>query len=313
MLAVTFDEFGSADVLAVRELPCPTPGSGEVVVRVAASPVNPTDILMRTGRQRSMMGDLCPPYIAGMEFSGHIHDAGQASHVAAGQAVMGVVNPRRPGGGAHAQYISVPMESIVPLDPAVDLVQAATIPMNGLTASMAIDAMGLPRGSTLLVTGAAGVLAGHAISLARLAGIFVIADAKESDLPWLCRLGADAIVPRGPAMFDAVRTGWPQGVDAVIDTALLGTPVGGLVCDGGCAVSVRRAHPIEDARLRHSSVSVLEQMRNTAALGRLAGLLQQGKILPRVVRCVSMKDAAMAHRITEQGGLRGRVVMDFLA
>ncbi|HSV82117.1 MAG TPA: NADP-dependent oxidoreductase [Ramlibacter sp.] len=314
MLAITFDEFGGPDVLRITELPKPVPGAGEVVVRVAASPVNPTDILMRTGQQVSMMTGLNPPYIAGMEFAGHVDSVGNGvSGLAVGQPVIGVVNPRRPAGGAHTQFVCVPAESVATLDPPFNLVEAATVPMNSLTAQMAIDVLRLPRGSTLVVTGAAGVLGGYVIQLAKRAGLFVIADAKESDVPWLRSLGVDEIVPRGEAMYTAVRQHWPKGVDGLVDTALLGTPVGALVRDGGIAVSVRKTHPIQDPRLRQGYVSVIEQMRNTAALQQLARLLQDGAFITRVEMRLPMTEAAQAHRITEKGGLRGRVVLTFAA
>lgn len=314
MFAVTFDEFGGPDVLRINERPIPVPGEGEVVVRVAASPVNPTDNLMRSGQQASMMTSLTPPYIAGMEFAGHVHSVGSGvSTVSVGQPVIGVVNPRRPAGGAHTQYVCVPAVSIASLDPSFDLVEASTVPMNSLTAQMAIDFLNLPPGSKVLVTGAAGVLGGYVIQLAKLAGLFVIADAKETDIPWLRRLKVDETVPRGEAMYATVRQRWPQGVDGVVDTALLGTPVGALVADGGPAVSVRRTHPIQDPRLRQHAVSVIEQMANTAALQRLARLLQEGAFITRIERRMPMSEAAEAYRITEQGGLRGRLVLTFEA
>jgi len=314
MRAITFDEFGDPDVLRITELPKPVPGAGEVVVRVAASPVNPTDILMRTGQQASMMTGLKPPYIAGMEFAGHVDSVGSGvSASVVGQAVIGVVNPRRPAGGAHTQFVCVPAESVATLDPSFDLVEAATVPMNSLTGKMAIDVLDLPAGSTLVVTGAAGVLGGYVIQLAKRAGLFVIADAKEADVAWLRRLGVDEIVPRGEAMYTAVRQRWPKGVDGLVDTALLATPVGALVRDGGIAVSVRKSHPIQDPRLRQGYVSVIEQMRNTAALQQLADLLQQGAFITRVEMRLPMSEAAQAHRITEKGGLRGRVVLTFAA
>ena len=95
MLVIGFMEFGGPQVLQVMDLPQPTPAVGEVVVRVAASTVNPTDLMMRAGQQAALMTALTPPYIAGMEFSGHIHSVGDGvSGLSAGQPVMGVVNPR---------------------------------------------------------------------------------------------------------------------------------------------------------------------------------------------------------------------------
>ncbi len=106
MQVIGFMEFGGPQVLRLMDLPQPTPATGEVVVRVAASTVNPTDLMMRAGLQAALMTGLVPPYIAGMEFSGHIHNVGDGvSGLTVGQPVMGVVNPRRPAGGAHAQYV----------------------------------------------------------------------------------------------------------------------------------------------------------------------------------------------------------------
>jgi NADPH:quinone reductase-like Zn-dependent oxidoreductase len=292
-------------------MPVPAPGAGEIVVRVAASPVNPTDIMMRAGKQVSMMVGLKPPYIAGMEFSGHVHSLGTGvSGLAVGQPVMGVVNPRRPAGGAHAQFVCVPSASAVALAPDFDLVVASAVPMNGLTARKAIDLLELRPGQTLLVTGAAGVLGGYVIQLAKRDGLIVVADAKDADVEWLRGLGTDVIVPRD-GMDAAVRERYPLGVDGVIDTALLTDRAGALVRDGGSAVSVRKTHPINDPRLRHYHVAVIEQMGNTAALKRLADLLLEGGLAIRIVGRLPMAEAAQAHRLTEEGGLRGRMVLTF--
>ena len=311
MLAVTFAEFGGPEVLRIAEVPEPAPGRGEIVVRVAASPVNPTDTMMRSGQQASMMVGLIPPYIPGMEFAGHVHGVGNGvSGLTVGQPVMGVVNPRRPAGGAHAQFVCVPAPSVAVLRQDSDLVVAATVPMNGLTARTALDFLALRPGNTLLVTGAAGVLGGYVIQLAKRDGLIVVADAKESDIPWLREIGSDVIVPR-EEMDAAVRQRYPQGVDGVVDAALLADRAGALVREGGAAVSVRKTHPISDPRLRHRHVAVIEQMSNTVALNQLADLLQDSGLAIRIVARLPMSEAAQAHRITEKGGLRGRVVLTF--
>ena len=313
MLAVTFAEFGGPDVLRITEMPEPTPGPGEIVVRVGASPVNPTDIMMRSGVQAPLMVGLNPPYIAGMEFAGHVHSFGDGvSGLTAGRPVMGVVNPRRPAGGAHTQFVCVPAASVAALGQDFDLVVAATVPMNGLTARTALDLLELRPGNTLLVTGAAGVLGGYVIQLAKRDGLIVVADAKESDVKWLQELGADVIVPRD-GMDAAIRERYPLGVDGVVDTALLADRAGALVRDGGAAVSVRKTHPINDPRLRHRHVAVIEQMGNTVALKQLAELLQGSGLAIRIVARLPMSEAAKAHRMTEEGSLRGRVVLTFAA
>lgn len=133
---------------------------------------------------------------------------------------------------------------------------------------------------------------------------------NESDIEWPRGLGTDVIVPRDK-METAVRQYYPLGVDGVVDTALLADHAGALVRFGGGAVSVRKAHPINDPRLRHYHVSVIEQLSNTFAMDQLAELLRGSGLAIRIAGRPPMFEAAQAHRLTEQGGLRGRIVMTF--
>jgi NADPH2:quinone reductase len=310
MLAVGLAEFGAPEVLNVVHVAEPCAKRGEVLIRVVAATVNPTDTLFRAGKQAHLMTALTPPYIPGMEFAGYVHQLGESSSpLTRGQPVMGIVNPRRREGGTYAQYVCAPIESVVPVSDTTDLAEAATVPMNGLTAKMAIEALEPVPGDTILVTGGAGAVGGYAIQLAKDAGLTVIADAKESDVALLQQLGADEVVPRGASMFSAVRNRRPAGVDGLIDGALLGDEAAGLVRDGGTIVSLRRTHDITDGRLRHRHVAVLDQATNTAALSWLSEVLRDGTLSPRVAIRLPMSDAVRAHRLVEQGGLRGRVVL----
>ena len=312
MRAVVFSEFGRPEVLSVIELPVPVARQGEVVVKVAATTVNPTDLLMRSGKQASLMTALTPPFIAGMEFSGHVHQVGDApDRVKVGDAVMGIVNPRRADGGAHAEYVRVPVASVVPLSRSspTELIEAAAVPMNGLTARMVLEALRMQRPATLLITGGAGVVAGFVIRLAKDAGLFVIADGRDADRDSLLALGCDLVVPRGQAMHEAVRAHFPHGVDGLVDTALLGDAAAALVRDGGAALSLRRSNPFTDKRLRCEYIGVLDQATNTAALEWVASKYSAGVITPRVGMRLPFAEAARAHQLLEQGGLRGRVVL----
>ena len=313
MKAILFQEFGPPEVLRLVEREIPVPGLNEVVVRVAASTVNPTDLMMREGRQAAIMTDVKPPYSTGVEFGGHVHALGNGvSNFAIGQPVMGIVNSRRSSaGGAHAQYVCVPAASLAALAPNVNVVDAATIPMNGLTAKMVLELLDLPRGGSVLVTGGAGATGGYVIELAKLAGLTVVADAKEADAALLRSLGAHHVVERGAGMVEAVRKIFPNGVDGLIDAALIGDVASAAVRDGGGGVTLRRTFPITDPRLRAHTVHVFDQDTNTPALAWLADLARDGKLTPRVAMRMPMSEAIEANRIVERGGLRGRVVLTF--
>lgn len=190
MLTVAFERFGGPEVLHLIHREIPTPDTDDVVVKVIASTVSPTDIMMRDGRQASLMSGLNPPYIAGSEFAGVVHSLGDPSdsRLMVGAPVMGIVNARRPDGGAHTEYLRVPAASVVPISPDIDLGHAASVPMNGMSAMLALEALALPVESSVFVTGGAGAVGGYVIQLAKLAGLKVVADAKESDIGLLRRI-----------------------------------------------------------------------------------------------------------------------------
>ncbi len=310
MQAVTFNEFGGPEVLTITDMPTPVAGPDEVLVKVTASTVNPTDVMMRNGTQAPLMTDLTPPYIAGMEFSGTILDPGTSS-LQIGQPVIGVINPRTPSGGSYAQIIKVPAASVATVSTDTDLAGAATVPMNALTAALSLDFLALQPGQTLMVTGGAGMLGGSAIQLAKAAGLTVLANVADKDRTLVEGLGADVILPRDAGLEEALRNAYPEGVDGVIDGALIGQQISHLVKDGGGIVSLRGNYKIEDERLRVLNVSVMKGMLDTATMQRIADLISSGGLVPRVAQSLNFRDAEEGHRLTELGGMRGRIVLTF--
>lgn len=313
MRAVVFDRFGDPSVLRLAEIDTPRPGAGEVVVAVAAAPVNPTDLMMRGGQQAASMTQLAPPFVAGMEFAGRVHAVGAGVTVKPGDPVIGVVNPRRPEGGAHADFVVVPAAQIAVLPESVDLVGASMIPMNALTALRALELTGLNRGQTLIVTGGAGVFGGALLRLARHAGVRTIAGGAEADGALLRALGADVVLPRDPAEWTEFDAICPGGADALIDGALIGDSVSRFVREGGVAVALRKSNPVTDPRLRCLVVSVMDAFGRADWLGEIAGHIASGVLAPRIAEngVFACADAAAAHRMAERAHLRGRVVLTF--
>lgn len=309
--AICFDRYGDPDVLTVRDRPDPQAGPGEVLVRVAAAPINPTDLMMRTGGQARLMEHLSPPFVAGMEFAGRVENAGEGARIARGTPVIGVVNPRRPAGGAHAQLVAVPAASVAAIPGDIDLAGASTVTMNALTALLALELLRAEPGQTVLVTGGTGMLGSSAIRLATAGGLKVIACGRDSDAEVLRAMGAQAVVPRGEGLVAAVRSIVPDGVDGMIDGALIGAGISQAVADGGTAVSLRMSHPIEDARLNTTYVSVIDGLERQDLLTRIAGLLADGTLPPRVTEVMPFAEAAEAHRRAEANTARGRIVLDF--
>ena len=310
MRAVVITKPGDLDVLEVVDRPARKPGPGEVRIAVKAAAVNPTDIGLR---QRGG-GDLPAPWTPGMDAAGLVESVGpDVDRLKVGDDVMAVVSPRRPEGGAQQELLVVPAASVVPIPDGATLAQAATLPMNGLTARSGLDLLGLKPGDTLAVTGGAGLLASYVIPLAKEHGLRVIADARPEDEELVRSFGADVVVPRGQGFTDAVLEVAPDGVDAVYDTALLRRAAFPAIRDGGQIVVVRGwdGDEVEDRGIRVHPVAVARVLDRTDWLEELRALASDGRIKLRVAAEFPPEQAAEAERVMDAGGLRGRAVIVF--
>ena len=309
--AVVITKPGDLDVLEVADRPAREPGAGEVRIAVRAAAVNPTDIGLRA---RGGGGDLPAPWVPGMDGAGTVESVGpEVDRLKVGDRVMAAVSPGRPEGGAQQELLVVPAASVVPVPDGATLQQAATLPMNGLTARLGLELLGLSEGDTLAVTGGAGLLASYVIPLAKQRGLRVIADAKPEDEELVRSFGADVVVPRGEGFTDAVLEAAPDGADAVYDTALLRRAAFPAIRDGGQIVVVRGwdGDEVEDRGIRVRPVFVRTALERTDWLEELRELASAGRLQLRVARELPPEEAAEAQRLTDAGGLRGRVVIVF--
>ncbi len=315
MRAVTFSRFGGPEVLEVSDLPVPEPGPGEVRIRVAAATVNPTDISFRVGRQHTLaqlaeMG-VRPPFIPGMELAGVIDAVGAGVPWRAGERVMAIVNPRRPGGGAQAELVVVPAASLARVPAGATLEAAATLPMNGLTVRLALDKLALAPGQTLGVTGAAGAVGGYAVELAAAEGLRVIAVAGPQDIALVKRFGAEQVIPRGDGAIRALREVVPGGVDGLLDAAVLDAAVLPAIRDGGKLATVRGFAGPSERGITIEPVRVTTYVHNHEALDRLGSLVAAGQLTLRVEQTYPPERTADAQRRLHAGGTRGRQVIVF--
>jgi NADPH:quinone reductase-like Zn-dependent oxidoreductase len=312
MRAVTFSSFGGPEVLEVIDLPEPAPGPGEVRIHVAAATVNPTDVGFRSGRQAVQLGsDVRPPYIPGMELAGTVDLVGPGANWQIGQLVMAIVMPRRPAGGAMAEEVVVPADSVAELPKGASLEQGATLPMNGLTVRLALDELALRPGQFLLVTGAAGAVGGYAVELGVADGLRVIAIAGPQDEPLMKKMGASVFVARGDGLPDRVRAAVPGGVDGVVDAALIGPPILAAIRDGGKLAAVRGWEGDTERGIKVKQVRVAQYLENQQALAELGRLASEGKLTLRVAETFPPERTGEAQEKLIAGGVRGRLVIVF--
>lgn len=311
MRVVGVREFGGPERLEVLDVPEPHAGPGEVRLRVHAATVNPTDTVMRSGRYAGMLGDRPPPYVPGMDAAGVVSEVGDGADWELGDEVVAIVLPIGPHGGAYADEVVVPAASVAAKPTGAGFPAASTLPMNGLTARLALDLLALSPGQTLAVTGAAGAFGGYVVELAKADGLVVIADASEADEALVRRLGADEVVRRGDDVAERIRALVPDGVDGLADGAVMNELALPAVRDGGRFAPVRAWDGKPGRGITVHPVWVRERLTDSAALDRLRHQAEEGVLTLRVARVFAPEEAPAAHRLLEAGGTRGRIVLDF--
>jgi NADPH2:quinone reductase len=301
MRVVEVTELGGPEVLKVAERPQPEAGPGQVVVRVRAANVNPTDLGAREGAGRAVPD---PPFVLGWDLAGEVAAVGEGvGDFAPGDRVVGMIQwyDQKGSLGAYAESVAVDTGWLVPLPDGLSFVDGCTLPLNAVTAHEGLGLLDLPEPTTLLVTGAGGAVGGFAVQLAVAAGHRVIALAGRDDEDWPRELGAAEVLPRDTDLSSI------EPLPAVFDAVPLGEPVFAAVQDGGAIVSTRRPPEADpERRIRQESFLIHQ---NREALREQVVATAVGEIRTGVDRVLPRDEAAEAHRLVEAGGLHGKVVL----
>ena len=290
--------FSGVDGIELTEVPEPTPGDGEELVNVRAASLGPWDLSAAGGAFTAIGGSGELPQVAGWDFAGETAD---------GRRVLGFVAQPWMGVGALAERIAVPSAILATLPDSFGFEAGSAIPVGALTAKLLVDAAVADDDDLVLVTGAAGMVGGFALQLARSRGARVIVAVRDSDADEARRLGAEAAFDTGYQLEAEVRGQWEDGVDACIDT--VGLAADALVCvrDGGRFVtSVPTAVPDGAREITTETVQV---QPDAAAAEDLAGRAAGGELTVRVADVMPFERYREAFERLQRGGLRGKLVL----
>lgn len=227
-----------------------------------------------------------------------------------GQEVVAVVD-NIGSYGAYSEYVVVPAVSVAKKPAGLSFVEAASYPMNSLTARTILDTLSLPKGAVLAVTGGPGALGSYVIQLATNEGVKVIADAADKGVELLGSFGASEIVARGDGVADRIREKYPDGVDAVVDCALLHDAITPAIRDGGQMAVLRGGGGEPGRGITVHRINVRNSVKNQPAIIRLAEQVESGLLAIRVAKTFPADQAADAHAMIDQSGVRGRIVLTF--
>ncbi|WP_108932703.1 NADP-dependent oxidoreductase [Streptomyces ardesiacus] len=307
MRAVGQDVLGGPEVLKEVRLERPEPRPNEVLVRVRAAGVNPTDWKHRANG--GFLGE--PPFVLGWDVSGVVESVGIG--VAAfrpGDEVFGMLSYPF-GHGSHAEYVTAPARVFTHKPAGIDHVQAGALPLVSLTAWQAlVERADVQPGQRVLVHAAAGGVGHAAVQIAKARGAHVIGTASAGKHAFLRSLGADETVDYRETDFaEAVKD-----VDVVLDTIGGDTSLRSLrvLRPGGVVVSIL---PVgsdeffeEAGRLGVRAVRMLVDA-DRADMKEIARLAESGKLRAEIAGTFPLAEAARAHTQGETGRTTGKLVL----
>jgi NADPH:quinone reductase-like Zn-dependent oxidoreductase len=306
MYALRIHERGTSEGLAYEEAPMPEPGTGDVLVRVHAASFTPTELAW-TSTWVDRLGHDRRPVIPGHEVSGTVESLGfGTTGFAVGDAVYGLTDWYRDG--TLATHVAVEARNLAPKPVSLDHVQAAALPMPGLTASQALFVHGrLSAGNRVLIHGAGGGVGTAAVQLGRAAGARVIATGHGSIRELVTELGVERFVDLDRERFEDLA----EDVDVVFD--LVGGEIlrrsAARVREGGIIVSVVEdpTNQLRDARRVSGLYFVVEPGRRQ--LEELARRADEGKLRPVVGQVFDLADGAKAFDAKRSASVPGKVVL----
>lgn len=308
MKAIRFHEFGTSEVLRYEDIERPVPGAGQVLVQVAATSFNPVDDHIRAGHLAEMI-PISLPYVPGLDLAGTVAELGaEVSGLSVGDRVVAMLSLDSAGGAA--EYVIVPAESLTPAPQAIELVDAAALPLTGLAAwQLAFELADIKPGQTVLVNGAGGAVGSLVVQLAVDAGAQVIAVDAPEHADRLQGYGAVRVegplaLAEGPA---AVGGPFHVVVNHVRVSPEALAQLTNYVADGGIAVS--SAGPIPEDAARGVRSESLWVRSDGAQLSELVAKVEAGKLQIHIAGRRPVAELAEVHADAGAGRLVGKTVV----
>jgi NADPH:quinone reductase-like Zn-dependent oxidoreductase len=302
--AVRYDQFGGIDVLRVDEVEPPVPGDGQVLVRVKAAGINPSEAAIRTGAVAQLFPSTFPSG-QGSDLAGVIEEVGTgADGFSPGDEVIGFSNKR----ASQAELVVVEAADLTRKPEKVSWEVAGGLYVAGVTAWGAVRSVQLKEGETVVISGAAGGVGSLAVQLARRTGATVIGLASEGNHEWLKSRGVIPVA-YGDGAADRIRAAAPGGVDAFIDTH--GDGYVELALDLG--VAAQRIDTIADfaaaGKYGVKTDGGREAGPGATVLAELAGLIADGHLEVPIANVYPLVQVREAYTELERRHTRGKIVL----
>jgi NADPH2:quinone reductase len=305
MRAITYAEFGDPSVLQASDIPEPKPGPDEVIVEVKAVGLNPVDFKSRYGYLEGLI-DTVFPVIPAWDVAGVVTRLGaDTPEFEIGDEVFAYARKDVLHAGMLAEKAAIPVRALAKKPTSLSFVEAAAVPLAGLTALRTIRRAQVGAGDRVLIHNGSGGVGSFAIQLAIAAGATVTATASERNHDYVRSLGA-APITYGDGVAERALAVQPEGYDVVLD--YIGKAAveasAGLLRSGSRLVTIAAGKSAIEL-----GGSVVWVRPDSAALEDLAALIDEGKVRVEVARTYPLEEAADAYRELEDGHVRGKLVV----
>jgi NADPH:quinone reductase-like Zn-dependent oxidoreductase len=302
--AVRYEQFGGIDVLRIEEVERPVPGDGQVLVRVKAAGINPSEAVIRTGALAQLFPSTFPSG-QGSDLAGVIEEVGAGvGGFSVGDEVIGFSDKR----ASQAELVLVEAGDLTRKPEKVSWEVAGGLYVVGTTAWGTVHAVQPREGETVVISGAAGGVGSIAAQLTRRTGATVIGLAGQSNHEWLKSHGVIPVA-YGDGVADRIRAAAPSGVNAFIDTHGDGYVELALAL----GVAVERIDTIVDypAAAKHGvkTDGGREAGPGARVLGELAGLIADGHLEVPIARVYPLAQVREAYTELERRHTRGKIVL----
>jgi len=309
--AYAIDELGGPG--SVHDLPVPEPDEGQVRVRVAVAGLNPFDNAVIQGYLKDAMEHRFP-LVPGMDAAGTIDAVGgRLSGLSVGDDVFGSVGKMYLGGGTLAEFVTMSAGTIAGRPSSIEPRVAAAVPTAGVTALNMADALALSEGHLVVAVGATGGVGSYFVQLAAKRGARVVAVCRGENADYARRLGAEDVVDHATEdVADAVRSRYPDGIDAIAD--MHGdkdglTRLAEQVRSGGRVASVVGAADAEALGARGVEGTNVQGRVTTESLEALSSMLEAGELVAPEIRSIPLQETPDALAALATGHVRGKIVV----
>lgn len=309
MKAFAIDAFGQPG--SIHDVPDPKPAEGQVRVKVAEASLNPFDNAVLQGYLKEMMEHRFPLIPAG-DLAGTVDALGPNVHeFAVGDSVFGVTGKMFLGEGTLAELTTASTGTIAKLPSSVSEIEAAALPLAGVSALMCVEAAAPEANDVVVVVGASGGIGSYALQLAAASGAHVIGVTSKANIEYVKGLGAAEVIDREAGdVLNALKSKHREGVAAIIDTGSDAPSLAHLseaVRKGGSVISMKGAAAVEELEKRGiKGVNVRTQV-TTKRLEHLAELAAAGKLKAPRIRAFSLEQAGEAFKLLGKSG--GKLVV----